>query len=284
MRSALVALLGALVLAPAAHADTTSTDSPRDPNLPPSQDFSHVSSSFEPASGTWSVAYTFFGPPTSAGWGNLNAQLYTGASQCADFQALRASYQETPTLPGDGAISGIVLPPPERNVRPAETLDKRFDGNTITLTMSDSSLVGAAPTCVAAAITHRGFLDTVGPLAFASAPPPKPTPAEPNPPPALAIALKSTHLNTSKGGVVRIGLKPFDQAVSGVVTLREGGKQIARKAYRAKSGAAVTVAITLSAAARRSLRRHRSLLVNLTVTAQAGTQLVAKAVRARVRR
>jgi len=56
MRSALVALLAALAFAPAAQADTTSTDSPRDRSLPPSQDFSHVSSSFDPATGAWSVA------------------------------------------------------------------------------------------------------------------------------------------------------------------------------------------------------------------------------------
>jgi hypothetical protein len=36
MRTALVAVLAVLVLAPAALADTTSTDSPRDPTLPPS--------------------------------------------------------------------------------------------------------------------------------------------------------------------------------------------------------------------------------------------------------
>ena len=41
--------------------------------------------------------------------------------------------------------------------------------------------------------------------------------------------------------------------------------------------------VKLSATARRSLRRHRTLRVSLTVTAQAGTQPATKAVRARVR-
>src|SRR5262245_48772374 len=101
LRWVLAAVLAALVLAPAAHAGTTETDSPRNPDLPPSQDFSHVSSTLDPDSGTWSVVYTFFGPPTAAAWGNLSAQLYTGASQCGDFQALIASFQQAATLPGD---------------------------------------------------------------------------------------------------------------------------------------------------------------------------------------
>jgi hypothetical protein len=99
MRSALIAVLAVLVLAPAARADTTSADSPRDPGLPASQDFSHVSTTIDPATGTWSVAYTFYGAPSAAAWGNLNAQLYTGASQCADFQAQIASFQESPSIP-----------------------------------------------------------------------------------------------------------------------------------------------------------------------------------------
>jgi hypothetical protein len=284
VRAALVAVLGVLVLVPDALADTTSTDSPRDPTRPPSQDFSHVSSTIDPATGTWSVAYTFYGPPTSAAWGNLNAQLYTGASQCADFQAQIASFQETPTLPGDRAISGTVIPPANRMVRAAERLVKTFDGNTITISMTDSSLVGAPATCVTAAITHRGFLDTVDPLAFPSVPPRAPALPGTPPAPALKIALKSTRLTASKKGVVRVGLKPFNQAATGVVTLREGGKQIGRATYRARSGAAVTVSIKLGSAARRSLKRHRSLLVTLTATAQAGTHMATKTARARIRR
>jgi hypothetical protein len=280
MRSALVAVVAVLVLAPAALADTTQTDSPRDPNRPPSQDFSHVSSTIDPATGTWSVAYTFYGPPTPAAWGNLNAQLYTGASQCADFQAQIASFQETPTLPGDKAISGTVIPPPDRMVRAAESLTKTFDGDTITLSMTDSSLVGAPATCVTAAITHRGFLDQVGPLAFPGAPPPQPTPLQP----ALTIAIKSKHLTASKRGVVKVALKPFNQAATGVVTLRHGGKQVGRASYKATSGAAVSVSIKLASAARRSLKLHRSLLVTVTATAQAGTQVATNAVLARVRR
>jgi hypothetical protein len=284
MRPVLVAVLAVLVLAPAALADTTSTDSPRDPSLPASQDFSHVSTTIDPATGTWSVAYTFYGPPSAAAWGNLNAQLYTGASQCADFQAQIASFQESPSIPNDRAISGTVIPPPDRMVRAAQGLTKTFDGNTITLSMTDPSLVGAPATCVTAAITHRGFLDTVGPLAFPSAPPPAPGPPGTPSPPALKIAIKSTRLSASKSGVVKVALKPFNQAATGVVTLREGGKQIGRASYKAKSGAAVTVSIKLSSAARRSLKRHRSLLVTLTATAQAGTQMATKAVRVRVRR
>jgi hypothetical protein len=46
----------------------------------------------------------------------------------------------------------------------------------------------------------------------------------------------------------------------------------------------VTVSIKLSSAARRSLKLHRSLLVTVTATAQAGAQVATKAVRARVRR
>jgi hypothetical protein len=284
MRPALVAVLALLVLAPAAGADTTSTDSPRDPSLPPSQDFSHVSSTIDPVTGTWSVAYTFFGAPTSAAWGNLNAQLYTGASQCADFEAQIASFQESPSIPSDGSIFGSVIPPSEgRMVRAAQGLTKTFDGDTITLSMTDSSLVGAPATCVTAAITHRGFLDTVGPLAFPSAPPPTPPSGRPAPPP-LTLAIKSRHLTASRTGVVKVALKPFDQAATGVVTLRHGGKQIGRAAYKAGSGAAVNVSIKLSSAARRSLRLHRSLVVTVTATAQAGTQVAIKAVHARVRR
>jgi hypothetical protein len=284
MRSALIAVLAVLVLAPAALAETTSTDSPRDPSLPPSQDFSHVSSTIDPATGTWSVAYTFYGPLTASAWGNLNAQLYTGASQCADFQAQIASFQESPSIPGDPSVFGSVIPPPDRMVRAAETRTKAFDGNTITLSMTDSSLVGAPATCVTAGITHRGFLDTVGPLAFPGAPPPQPVPPGTPPPPALKIAIKSTHLTASRSGVVKVALKPFNQAATGVVTLRQGGKQVGRATYKARSGAAVTVSIKLSPAARRSLKRHRSLLVTVTTTAQAGTQVASKAVRARVRR
>jgi len=131
---------------------------------------------------------------------------------------------------------------------------------------------------VAAGISHRGFLDTVGPLAFPGAPPPQPG----TPPPAIAI--KSSHLTASRRGVVKIGLKRFNRAAAGVITLRLRGKEIGRKAYRAKVGAAVKVSVKLSAAARRSLKRHRTLPVSLTVTAQAGTQVVTKTVRARVRR
>jgi hypothetical protein len=176
-----------------------------------------------------------------------------------------------------------VIPPPDRMVRAAQGLTKTFDGNTITLSMTDSSLLGAPATCVTAAITHRGFLDQVGPLAFPSAPPPPPSGTTP-PPPALKIAIKSTHLTASKSGVVKVALKPFNQAATGRVTLRQGVKEIGRGTYRARSGAAVTVSIKLSSAARRSLRRHRSLLVVVAVTAHAGTQVATKAIRARVRR
>jgi hypothetical protein len=60
--------------------------------------------------------------PTSATWGNLNAQLYTGASQCADFQAQVASFQESPSIPGDRAVSGTVIPPTDGMVRAAQSL------------------------------------------------------------------------------------------------------------------------------------------------------------------
>jgi hypothetical protein len=236
-----------------------------------------------PATGTSSVAYTFYGPLTASAWGNLNAQLYTGASQCADFQAQIASFQESPSIPGDPSVFGSVIPPPDRMVRAAESRTKTFDGNTITLSMTDSSLVGAPATCVTAAITHRGFLDQVGPLASPSAPPPPPPPGT-TPPPALNIAIKSTHVTASQSGLVKVALKPFNQAATGAVTMRQGGKQIGRATYKAKSGAAVTVSIKLSPAARRSLKRHRSLLVTVTATAQAGTQVATKAIRARVRR
>jgi hypothetical protein len=284
MRSALVAVLAVLVLAPAALADTTSTDSPRDPSVAPSQDFSHVSTTIDPAAGTWSVAYTFYGPPSSSAWGNLYARLYTGVSQCADFQTQIAGFQQTPSIPGDATVNGSVLPPPDRMLRAAQSTSKTFDGNTITISMTDSSLVGAPATCVEAGITHRGFLDTVGPLVFPSAPPPPPPPPGTAPPPPLTVALKSTRLTASESGVVKVALKPFNQAANGVVTLREGGKQIGRASYKARSGAPVTVSIKLSSAARRSLKRHPSLLVTVTATAQAGTQMATKAVRARVRR
>ena len=39
------------------------------------------------------------------------------------------------------------------------------------LVETDSSLVGATPACVAAGVSHRGFLDTTGPMAFPGAPP-----------------------------------------------------------------------------------------------------------------
>jgi hypothetical protein len=100
----------------------------------------------------------------------------------------------------------------------------------------------------------------------------------------LKVAIKSTRLTASKKGVVKVALKPFNQAASGVVTLRQGGKQIGRASYKAGSGKAVTVSVKLNSAARRSLKRHRSLLVVLTVTAQTGTQMATKAVRARLHR
>jgi hypothetical protein len=108
-------------------------------------------------------------------------------------------------------VFGSVIPPPDRNLRAAESTSKAFDGNTITLSMTDSSLVGAPATCVEAGITHRGFLDTVGPLAFPSAPPAQPAhPGTPAPPP-LTIAIESTRLTVNKKGVVKVALKPFNQ-------------------------------------------------------------------------
>jgi hypothetical protein len=129
-----------------------------------------------------------------------------------------------------------------------------------------------------------GFLDVVGPLAFPSAPPPVPAPPGTPPAPTLKIAIKRTHLTASKRGVVKVALTPFNQAARGVVTLRQGGRQIGRATYKARSGAAVTVSIKLSSAARRSLKRHRSLLVTVTATAQAATQMATKVASARVRR
>jgi hypothetical protein len=56
----------AVLLAAVAAASVAGTDSPRNPDRPPSQDFSHVDTTFDPVAGTWSVAYTLFGPPSSA--------------------------------------------------------------------------------------------------------------------------------------------------------------------------------------------------------------------------
>ena len=284
----MVVLVALLVLVPTARAATTSTDSPRDPTLPPSQDFSHIDATIDPATGTWSVAYTFYGPPSAQAWGNLGAQLFVGASQCADFQAAIAGFQQAATLPGDTAVSGSVIPPPDRVLRAAQSVTKTVDGNTITLTMVDTSLVGAAPTCVNGQISHSGFLDEFGPLPFPDAPPVQPVPPEPGttappPPPKLAVAVKSTHLTATRNGVVKVGLKPFNQDAAGAVTLRSGGKLIARANYRAKAGRAVTVSLKLAARSLRSLKRHRSLAVTLTASAQAGTQVATRAVRARLR-
>jgi hypothetical protein len=102
--------------------------------------------------------------------------------------------------------------------------------------MTDSSFVGAPATCVTAAITHRGFLDQVGPLAFPGAPPPAPAPPGTPPPPALTIAITSRHLTASKSGVVKVALKPFNQAATGVVTLREGGRQIGPRELQGQDG------------------------------------------------
>jgi hypothetical protein len=286
--SAVVALVAVLVLAPAAQAETTSTDSPRDDNLPPSQDFSHISSTLDPDTGTWTVVYTLYGPPTADAWGNLSARLFVGASQCEDFQASIAGFQQSSTLPGDGTVNGSVTPPPDRTLRAAQSVTKTVDGNTITLTMVDTSLVGAPATCVDGAISHRRILDTFGPLPFPNAPPVQPVPPEPGttpppPPPKLAVAVKSTHLTATKKGVVKVSLKPFNQDAAGAVTLREGGKLISRASYKAKSGKAVTLSLKLTAKTLRSLKRHRSLSVILTATAQAGAQVVTKAVRARIR-
>ncbi|HEY6887741.1 MAG TPA: hypothetical protein VI300_08180 [Solirubrobacter sp.] len=289
LRPLLVVLFAVLVLAPGqARAATVSTDSPRDASLPPSQDFSHIESTVDPVTGTWSVAYTFYGPPSADAWGNLGAGLFVGASQCADFQAMIAGFQQAATLPGDSAVSGSVIPPPDRVLRAAQSVSKTVAGNTITLTMVDTSLVGAAPTCVNGQISHMGFLDEFGPLPFPDAPPVQPVPPEPGttpppPPPTLAVAVKSTHLTASTRGIVKVGLRPFNQDVAGAVTLRAGGKLIGRANYLAKSGKAVTVSLKLAATSVRSLKRHRSLAVTLTATAQAGTQVVTRAVRARVR-
>jgi hypothetical protein len=181
-----------------------------------------------------------------------------------------------------------VTPPPDRVLRGAQSVTKTVEGNTITLTMVDTSLVGAAPTCVDGQISHKRFLDEFGPLPFPDAPPVQPVPPEPGtpappPPPKLAVAVKSTHLTATRSGVVKVGLKAFSQDAAGAVTLRAGGKLIARASYRAKSGKAVTVSLKLAARSLRSLKRHRSLSVILTATAQAGTQVVTKALRARVR-
>ncbi|WP_028066969.1 hypothetical protein [Solirubrobacter soli] len=288
MRSILLALIATLALAPAAIAETTSTDSPRDATLPASQDFSQITSTIDPVTGTWTVAYTFYGPPSADAWGNLGARLFVGASQCADFQASIAGFQQSPTLPGDNQVFGSVTPPPDRTLRAAQTVTKTVDGNTITLTMVDTSMVGAAATCVNGQISHKRFLDEFGPLPFPSAPPPQPVPPEPGtpaptPPPKLVIAFRSTHLTATRKGVIKVALKPFSQDAAGAVTLRAGGRLVARASYDAKSGKPVTVSLKLAAKARRSLARHRSLAGVLTATAQAGTQLVTKSARARVR-
>src|SRR5262249_33694570 len=160
----LVPLVAALALAQAAPALTASTDSARDPGVPAAQDFSHVASTFDPVTGTWTVAYTFYAAPSAAAWGNLFAGLCTGASPCADFQAQIADFNGAAPLPGDGNVFGSVIPPPDRMLRAADSVTKTRDQNTITLTMVDSSFVDAAPTCVAGSISHRGILDTFGPL------------------------------------------------------------------------------------------------------------------------
>jgi hypothetical protein len=280
----LVPLVATLAVAQAL---TASTDSARDPGLPASQDFSHVASTFDPATGTWSVAYTFYAAPSADAWGNLFAGLYTGASQCADFQAQIADFNGAATLPGDGSVFGSVIPPPDRMLRAADSVTKARDQNTITLTMIDSSFAGAAPTCVAGSISHRGILDTFGPLPFPGAPPPVPVPPEPGttPPPAppkLTIAVRSTRLTASRTGRVKVALKPFNQDAAGAVTLRRAGKLAARAAYTARSGKPLTVSLKLDPATLRSLKRHRSLAVTLTATAQAGTQVVTKVARARL--
>src|SRR5690348_6036367 len=100
---ALVAVVAALALAPVAHGAGVSTESARDPSLPPSQDFSHVESTIDPSTGTWSVAYTFHGPPSADAWGNLGVTLYVGATQCADYQDAIAEFNGAATLPGDSA-------------------------------------------------------------------------------------------------------------------------------------------------------------------------------------
>lgn len=287
-KSLFVALVAVLALAPAALADTVSTDSARDLSLPASQDFSHVSSTVDPATGTWSVAYTFYGPPSADAWGNLSAELYTGASQCADFQAEIADFNAAATLPGDSTVFGAVIPPPDRTLRAADTVTKTVDANTITLTMLDSSLTGATPTCVSGAISHRRFLDSFGPLPFPDAPPPQPVPPEPGTtpapaPPRLEVAVKTARLTASRKGLVKVALKPFHQDAAGAVTLRQGGTLIARANYTATPGKAVTVSLKLAPKTRRSLARHRSLAVTLTATAQAGAQVVTKAVRARLK-
>src|SRR5690349_1854088 len=140
MRPLVAIVLAALVLAPAAHAGTTSTDSARDPSISPSQDFRHIESTLDPDTGTWTVVYTLYAPPSTDAWGNLSAGLYVGASQCADFQAQIAGFQGAATLPGDSAAFGSVIPPPDRMLRAAQSVTKTVDGDTITLTMVDTSL------------------------------------------------------------------------------------------------------------------------------------------------
>jgi hypothetical protein len=266
-------LLAMLALAPAAQADvfTAAADSPQG-DLPHSQDIRNVQSTYDSSAGTWSVAVTLYGPPSTEDWGNLAAVVYPQSAagpQCGTVpDTTLAAIDQASTRPGSTSVYGAVW---LGGGRPAGSLSKGFgpDPDTITLQMADAELVGQTPACMTVGISHSRPLDRVGPFTFSS--PGSSDGATPSKAPPLTIGFtaRDSRLTASRAGVVRVDLAPFVRAVTGVVTLRTlSGASIGRASYEAEPGEQATARVRLAASARRTLARRHRLTLRIVASAR----------------
>ena len=149
-----------VALASPAHAETwtASADSPRDPALPAAQDLSHVESTFDDETGTWSVELSTYAEADDASRAAINTTLFgtptagfaCGAHPDDAFAIMRAN-----TLLSDTTAIGSVTTtsPPHR----PDVVSR--DGSALVLT--DATLVGRRPVCANANLSRNRVLDGV---------------------------------------------------------------------------------------------------------------------------
>jgi hypothetical protein len=100
--------------------------------------------------------------------------------------------------------------------------------------------------------------------------------AVPAPKAKPVVALRSTSLRAS-GRRVKVSLACTAADCSGALTLKAGSKTLApKRTYRVRPGARKTITLTLSKAARRSLKDKKALKVTLRVTATGGKTITKK--------
>ncbi|HWI73931.1 MAG TPA: hypothetical protein VNT55_18365, partial [Baekduia sp.] len=252
-------------------------DSPATSGVAPAVDLRHVDSAFDDATGTWTLAVTFAGPPSPTDWGDLSAVLWPRGDArhaCADPSTTElARFSGARTKPDSPAVYGSST---VGGAHAAALVTKDFGPgpNTITLTLADPSLAGQAPGCLQVALSHNAPLDGVGPVAFDGQAPPASTggdvPDDDNNDITIAFPAAAARLKASRAGTVRVALKPFAAPVSGVVTLKSTGgarRTLGHRSFRAAAGAPVVVPVRLDAATRRTLARRHRLDVRIAVSA-----------------